>query len=408
MSARTGEANAMASSRPVLVFNCGSSSLKFGLFELPDEPVSMAHGTVSDFGTQATLDWTCRGQQRREPLAARDHVQAAQAVLGLLARHDLLAGISAVGHRVVHGGEHFSAPVRVTDAVLGRLDSLNGLAPLHNPSALAVIRECRGRLGEVPAVAVFDTAFFHALPEHVMAYALPAEWRREFGIRRYGFHGIAHRYLDQRGRAVSGAGRVVTLQLGHGCSIAAIQDGRPVETSMGFTPLEGLVMATRPGDVDPGVLLHLGGQGWSTARLETALNHHSGLLGLSGASADMRELLALEAQGHAGAGLAITAFCHRARKYLGAYIAVLGGVEAIVFGGGIGEHAPSIRQRICANMAWCGIQIDAAANAAVGGVEARISTTDAGVGVWVVPVNEELQIARELRACLAAQTEIQP
>jgi acetate kinase len=284
-------------------------------------------------------------------------------------------------------------PVRVTDQVLKELDTLSTLAPLHNPPALAAMRVCRKRLSDVPIVAVFDTAFFHDLPAPARVYALPSEWRR--GIRRFGFHGLAHRYLSKRCHEQTGARRIVTLQLGNGCSMAAIENGRPLDTSMGFTPLEGLIMASRGGDIDSGLLLHLMRQGLSTTDLADGLNHRAGLLGLSDVSADMRELLRLEESGCAGAKLAIAAFCHRARKYLGAYAAVLGGLDAVVFGGGIGEHAPSIRARICAKMNWCGLVLDSAANARVVGTEARISAEDAQVTVRVVPVNEELLIARE-------------
>lgn len=391
----------------ILVFNSGSSSLKFQLFAIREGPV--LRGALTGLGEAATARWTYRGREARETVSARDHAQAAAWVLALLADRarlgeTLLEGVAATGHRVVHGGEAFAAPARVTDEVLAQLEALEALAPLHNPPALAVIRACRARLGGVPAVAVFDTAFFHDLPEPARDYALPPEWTRSYGIRRYGFHGIAHRYLYERYLEIAGArreqSRVITLQLGHGCSIAAIRDGRPVETSMGFTPLEGLVMATRPGDLDPGILLHLAARGLSYEEMHEGLNRRAGLLGLSGTSADMEALLALEARGHAGARRAVEAFCHRARKYLGAYSAVLGGAEAVVFGGGIGEHAPSVRARVGEGLAWCGLTLDAAANRAAIGREACVSAPGSAPAVYVIPVDEELLIARETRACL--------
>jgi acetate kinase len=257
-------------------------------------------------------------------------------------------------------------------------------------------------------VGVFDTAFFHALPDHVRAYALPSPWAAgPQSIRRYGFHGLAHRYMAERYSATYAAGkpstRIITLQLGHGCSIAAIRNGQAIETSMGFTPLEGLIMATRPGDVDAGVLLHLLlHRGVTPEELNAGLNHRAGLLGLSGVTSDMRELLALEAEGHAGARLAVAAFCHRARKYVGACLAVLGGADAVVFGGGIGEHAATVRARICAGLDWAGLQLDEESNRSTCGEEARISTPDATIASYVIPVDEEALIARDTVSGLGA------
>jgi acetate kinase len=392
----------------ILVFNSGSSSLKFQLFTATGsgELKAQAKGAVNGFGPAASCHWTAGGtpQQIRKPV--HRHQEAVDWVIGLLQgsaqRGALLTdSVLSIGHRVVHGGDRFSSPVRITGQVLEEIESLASLAPLHNAPSAEVIRRCRTRLGpEVPMVAVFDTAFYHDLPDQARAYALPADWTASYGIRRYGFHGIAHRYLYERWlqieRREPSATRAITLQLGYGCSMTAIRGGSPVETSMGFTPLEGLIMATRPGDVDAGILLHLATQGKiSLDRLREGLNHRSGLLGLSGISADMRELLKLEAAGHPGAGLAIDAFCHRAQKYLGAYLAVLGGADAVVFGGGIGEHHPGIRERICAGMDWCGVVVDPERNRPAIGVEARISPDDARCPVYVIPVDEESIIARE-------------
>jgi len=397
----------------ILVFNSGSSSLKFQLFKADaNVPSSMLRGTVRGFGDKATCEWVYSGEQReRTAISVNGHADAAQCIFDLLAKRDdsgqsLLSSITAIGHRIVHGGDAFTTPTLITDRTLLALDALSPLAPLHNPLALSVVRACREHLEDVPMVAVFDTAFFHELPDYVRAYALPAEWTKQpQGIRRYGFHGLAHRHMTEHCLAISNldveSSRIISLQLGHGCSAAAIRDGRPVETSMGFTPLEGLIMATRPGDVDVGVVLSLIERGVVTAReLSDGLNHRAGLLGLSGVSADMQTLLALEAQGHAGAKFAVQAFCHRARKYLGAYLAVLGGADAIVFGGGIGEHAAEIRARICAGMEWCGLALDAQANQAAVGVEARISTADSQPVAYVIPVDEELLIAQDTLGCL--------
>jgi acetate kinase len=253
--------------------------------------------------------------------------------------------------------------------------------------------------------AVFDTAFFRDLPEHARVYAIPHDWRRSYGIRRYGFHGIAHAYLHSRHRALTRRRtvptRVVTLQLGQGCSAAALLDGRAVESSMGYTPLEGLVMGTRPGDLDPGVLLRLMRGGLDADALERALNRESGLLGLSHSSSDMRDLLEREAAGDPRAALALGVFCHRVRKYIGAYAVVLGGLDAVLFGGGIGENAPVIRARICAGLEWLGVDLDPNANAAGVGAELEISAATSAVEVYVIRVREEEAIARAAHARLA-------
>ena len=366
----------------ILVFNSGSATLKFQLFETNHAGFqSLARGSI-----EARGDYT-------------------QAALGAFAQLRATLGeswaqqLTAVGHRIVHGGERFVTPTLITPQVLSEIEALSPLAPLHNPPALEVIRAARGELGDsAPLYAVFDTAFYHDLPDAAKHYALPAEWTRKYGVRRYGFHGIAHRYLYERYTELNGkaAQRVITLQLGQGCSITALCNGRPVDTSMGYTPLEGLIMATRPGDVDAGVLLHLLRAGVNMDELSQGLNARSGLLGLSETSGDMRELLRLEVQGHEGATLAVNAFCQRARKYLGAYLAVLNGADAIVFGGGIGENAPQVRARILLNMEWCGLMLDETANAAAIGVESCISEPRSAQKVYVIPVNEELLIAKDI------------
>lgn len=308
-----------------------------------------------------------------------------------------LAKVSIASHRVVHGGERFRAPLRVDGAVEREIERLAAIAPLHNPPALRWLREARAVLGpDVPHVAVFDTAFYADLPAAATTYALPRELAARHGLRRYGFHGIAHDAMGRRWRQLHGdAGpeaRLISLQLGAGCSITATRGGRAVDTSMGFTPLEGLVMATRSGDVDPGLLLHLQRTGGMTAEaLERMLNRDSGLRGISGASGDMRELLASR---DPAARLAIEVYCRRARKYVGAFLAVLGGADAILFGGGVGEHAPEIRARILEGMAWAGIALESPRNGAANSGEARI---DAGgpVQVWVIPVDEAAILAEE-------------
>lgn len=363
-------------------------------------------GSISGFGPHSLCTWD-NGAARTTSRARIEH--HAQAVHWIFTRLDqTLAAhwetqLIGVGHRVVHGGDLFAAPVRITEAVLTDLAPLSDLAPLHNPAAVEIMRACQTRLGLlVPMIAVFDTAFFHDLPDAARHYAVPRDWYDRHGVRRYGFHGIAHRSMHRRCLEMQrGARRVITLQLGQGCSIAALHDGKPLDTSMGFTPLEGLIMATRPGDLDVGVLLYLAARGVDLAQLNEDLNYRSGLLGLSGVSADMRELLTLEKQGHAGARRAVDAFCQRARKYLGAYLALLNGADAIVFGGGIGEHAHAVRARICAGMDWCGIALDEHANQTADGTPARVSASASRIAVYVIPVDEEALIARDAHLCLA-------
>jgi acetate kinase len=388
----------------MLAFNAGSSSLKFELFASEPSWRSRVRGAVSGIGSPNPTS-QIGGGPPQSVAGVEDPAAAAKLILDRLLDGEFglePADILGCGHRVVHGGDIFSAPVRITSPVLERLAEVSALAPLHNVHALAVIDVVRDRLRDAPMVAVFDTAFFRDLPEPARVYAIPESWHADGRIRRYGFHGIAHAFLSARlnelcDRRIE---RVLSLQLGQGCSIAALHNGGPVETSMGFTPLEGLIMGTRAGDVDPGVLLHRLRQGETGSALEDDLNRRSGLLGISRASSDVRELVRLEAEGHADATLALAAFCHRIHKYLGAYTAVLGGVDAIVFGGGIGENSPEIRARICAGLEWLGLEIDARANERCIGEEAQISTDSSTIEVHVVPVREEEAIARASLQCL--------
>lgn len=399
----------------ILVFNSGSSSLKFQLFRCEaNDGVSVLQGAVRGLGGEASCEWRYGGQQHSSAVQVSDHAAAAEQVLELLESHidphrSLLDTVTAIGHRIVHGSDTFSEPVLLTAETLAQLDALSSLAPLHNPPALEVVHTCHRRLPLHPMVAVFDTTYFQELPDYVHRYALPGAWSSNaHAIRRYGFHGLAHRSMAERYCARTGSdperSRLITLQLGHGCSMAAISAGYPLETSMGFTPLEGLIMATRPGDLDAGVVLHLLESGVTPDELSEGLNHRSGLLGLSGVSSDMKTLLQLEAEGHGGAHLAVHAFVHRVRKYLGGYLAVLGGADAIIFGGGIGENAPEIRARICADMEWCDISLDAVTNRRAVGVEATISSFDSATEIHVIQVNEEVYIAQETLRMLAPST----
>jgi len=395
----------------ILVFNSGSSSLKFQLFRVEaDATISLLQGVVRGLGEKGSCEWRYGDRQQHISMTVRDHAAATNHILDLLEKQidpalSLLDGVTAVGHRIVHGGDLFTDVTLINEQSLAGLESLSELAPLHNPPALSVVHVCRMRLPQRPMVAVFDTTYFQELPDYVHRYALPHEWtQRTQAIRRYGFHGLAHRYMAERYFALTGAdseaSRLITLQLGHGCSMAALRAGYPLETSMGFTPMEGLIMSTRPGDLDVGVVLHLLEQGVAAQELNERLNYSAGLLGLSGVSGDMKQLLKLEEEGHSGASLAVQAFCHRARKYLGAYLAVLGGADAIIFGGGIGEQSPDIRARICEEMDWCGITLDVERNRNTRGVESAISAAGSSAALYVIPVDEESLIAQETLRCL--------
>ena len=372
----------MAKTVPILTVNAGSSSIRLA-----------AYTATTGEGIELLA------AQRVEP----DNRNPAEHVRQFL-RDRGLADIALVAHRVVHGGEKFLQSCLLDDESTREIERLTALAPLHNPQALRWVRACRTELGPpVPQVAVFDTAFYAALPEMARTYALPRDLAARHHIRRYGFHGLAHAAMGQRWRSLrtenDGSDRVISLQLGAGCSITATDHGAVKDTSMGFSPLEGLVMATRCGDVDAGLITHLQREAeLSPAATDRLLNESSGLLGLSGISGDMRVLLASE---NPHARLAVDLYCYRARKYIGAYLAVLGGVDAILFGGGVGENAPEIRSRILDGLEWAGIELDATENAATRGTENRISDSNSHAAVWVIPVDEAPVLAQEAMAVMA-------
>jgi acetate kinase len=391
----------------VLALNCGSATVKFQLVEIDRDSSSysrdrtLARGLIDGVGDQAK----CRFEAAGEPSSERimpvgDLAAAVRAVIEWLDSVPALRRPDAVGHRVVHGGPRYTAATLIDEAVLADLDALCEIAPLHNPATVSAIHTARQALGvAVPMVAVFDTAFHHTIPAAAATYALPWEVAQRHDIRRYGFHGLAYQYDVVRYAELVGkqpaAVNAVILHLGNGCSAAAIRNGQSVETSMGFTPLEGLVMGTRSGDVDPALVAYLARrEGMTAAEVETWLNKRAGLLGISGLANDMRKLLAAR-DANPRARLAVEVFCHRARKYLGAYLAVLGGAEAVVFSGGIGENAAAVRQEICRGMEWCGIRIDAVANAISSAEDRCVSAADSAPQVWVVHTNEEAVIARE-------------
>ncbi|MFI4891632.1 MAG: acetate/propionate family kinase [Steroidobacterales bacterium] len=401
----------------LLVFNAGSSSLKFELLEVSGNSRArrISGGAFID-----AADGSGQFVPRTTPAmpAALSGVAtlaaAAGSVLAWLADasihgSDRTREIAATVHRIVHGGERFRATTVLGDPELAALAGISELAPLHNPPALAVIGAVRKALGPaMPVIGVFDTAYYAELPEAAYQYALPPRWRTEFGIRRYGFHGTAHRSLCQGARELLGPAtvpsRIVSLQLGRGCSVTATHGTQAMATSMGFTPLEGLVMGTRSGDVDPGALLHVMERtGMSPSDMSRELNNASGLLGLSGRTAEMSDLLSLERAGERSAALAVEVFCRRARHYLAAYIAELGGVDAIVFGGGIGENCPDVRRRIIGDLGWAGIEMSPEANDASIAVAANIATPSSRAAILVIPVDEASVIAGEAAALLRRQ-----
>jgi len=401
----------------VLVLNCGSSTVKFQVIETDAERIAgdadrrVARGVVERLGGQALITLQAGDgplERHAEPL--RDHRAAIDLVLRWLvssasevAGIRSLADVHAVGHRVVHGGEHFRQSVLIDQSVADGIAECIDLAPLHNPANLKGIGAAVALLGEgVPQVAVFDTSFHATMPEVSYLYGVPYQLYRRHRIRRYGFHGTSHRYIAYRYRRLHDVPReavnIITLHLGNGCSACAIKAGASFNTSMGFTPLEGLVMGTRSGNIDPSLVEYLAAKdGMSLSEVDALLNKQSGLLGISGLTSDMRELLEESAENHdRRAELAIALFCQRVKHYMGAYLAEMGGADAIVFSGGIGENAAVIRGRICEGLEALGIVLDPDRNErTVAGAEGRISPDDARLPVYVIPTNEELLIARD-------------
>jgi acetate kinase len=391
----------------ILVFNCGSSTLKFQLIELSvtsdrnGEQKKLARGIVEHIGDASSLRFEAFGGPAKQgSVPIRGHNEAVVKVIEWLSSDPALRAFDAVGHRVVHGGDQFTTAVRIDDRVIETLESLCEIAPLHNPASVSGVRAARAVLGAaLPMVAAFDTSFHSTLADYASTYAIPYDLSLKHRIRRYGFHGIAHQYSVLRYgeicRTVEDQINIVTLHLGNGCSACAIRGGKSVDTSMGFTPLEGLVMGTRSGDLDPALVSYLADQeGVDALEVESWLNKRSGLLGISGVSNDMRKLVSAY-ETNPRARLAVDVFCYRGRKYLGAYLAALNGADAVIFSGGIGENLPFVREQICAGMEWCGLILDQDKNSSTTGVEGRISGPRSRVQVYVIPSDEEALIARE-------------
>lgn len=390
----------------ILVLNCGSSSIKYKLFDMESKDV-LAQGVVEKIGL--------KGSFLKFPLPNGDkvvlegeileHQAGIEYILGVLTSQKYgcissLSEIDAVGHRVVHGGEEFNSSVFITDEVIKKMEECIELAPLHNPPNLAGIYAVKELMGDIPQVGVFDTAFHQTMPAEAYMYGLPYSLYEKYAIRRYGFHGTSHRYVSRKGCDSLGVPyekqRIITAHIGNGGSLAAIKDGKSVDTTMGMTPVEGLLMGTRSGDVDAGIISFImEKENIGTQAISTLVNKHSGLLGVSGVSSDMRELRAAISDGNERARLAFNMFAYRIKKYIGAYAAALGGVDILMFTGGIGENVDPIREMVCEDMEFMGIKIDTAKNKEIHGDEAVISTPDSKVTVMVVPTDEEFMIASD-------------
>ena len=397
----------------VLVVNCGSSSLKFQLFDMKGEKM-LCKGLVERIGIAGSrLVYTktgCEKIVRETPM--RDHVEAIRQVMAVLC--DAACGVvkslselDAIGHRVVHGGDKFAAPAKVTATVKKLIAKCAVLAPLHNPANLQGIEACEKAAKGVPNVAIFDTAFHQTMPGCAYQYAIPRKVARKFGVRKYGFHGTSHKFLTQAAAAwlkkPLAKVNLVTCHLGNGSSIAAVKNGQCIDTTMGLTPLAGLVMGTRAGDIDAGALFYLAKQGFTVEQLDKLLNKESGFQGLTGAfGGDTRDVVAKAEKGDIDAVEALEMFGHRAALYVGGYNTLIGGADAIVMAGGIGENAAELREQIVKRLGALGVKLDKKANKAIrGGKSGVISTKDSKIPVVVIPTNEELMIARETKAVLS-------
>ncbi len=388
----------------VLVINCGSSSLKYQLIDSQTEAV-LAKGLCERIGIDGRLVYEKTGCDKEVTEAAMPtHKQAIQMVLDALVNPTTgaiadLTAIDAVGHRVVHGGEKFATSTVLTEEVINVIEECNDLAPLHNPANLIGIRACQELMPNVPMVAVFDTAFHQTMPEIAYMYGLPYEYYEKYSVRRYGFHGTSHSYVSKRAADILGKDyselKTIVCHLGNGASICAVNGGKSVDTSMGLTPLEGLIMGTRSGDVDPSILDFIAQkENLTLSEVMNVLNKKSGVEGISGVSSDFRDLAAAAKEGNHRAELAIDAFAYRVVKYIGAYVAAMNGVDAICFTAGLGENDAATRAKIVANLEYLGIAIDEEANN-IRGKEVVISTADSKVKVLTIPTNEELAICRE-------------
>ena len=394
----------------ILVINCGSSSLKYQLIDMQGEKV-LCKGLCERIGMESSMiTHEANGHKATTPAIFPTHTEAFAEVVKKMTTGegkciDDVSEISAIGHRVVHGGEKFKASCLITDEVINTIRELSPLAPLHNPANLKGIRAVQELMPEMPQVGVFDTAFHQTMPKEAFMYALPYELYEKYGVRRYGFHGTSHRYVSQRvceflGVKAEGK-KIITCHIGNGASIAAVKDGKCVDTSMGLTPLEGLIMGTRSGDVDGGALTFIEKKlGLDADGLSDLLNKKSGMLGITGVSSDMREIEKAFEEGNERAKLAFDMYFYRIRKYIGAYAAAMDGCDIIVFTAGVGENQPSLREEVCKKLTYLGVEIDVEKNKNLRGKEALISTPESKVAVCVIPTDEELMIASDTMALL--------
>jgi len=391
----------------ILVINCGSSSLKYQLFEMDNEKV-LAKGIVERIGINGSVLTHKVGSEKFiKETPMNNHTDAIKYVIEALVdkEHGVishLSEINAVGHRVVHGGERYSKSAIVNDEVLSDLEDLSKLAPLHNPANIIGIKACRELMPNVPMVIVFDTSFHQTMPKNAYMYAIPYEIYEKYGVRKYGFHGTSHDYVAHKAAEFLGKNiedlKIITCHLGNGSSLCAVDGGKSIDTSMGFTPLEGIAMGTRSGDIDPAVIPFLVKEtGKDIDEILNILNKQSGVLGLSGVSSDFRDIEAAKDEGNERAKLALEVFCYRVKKYIGAYIAALGGIDVIVFTAGVGENGPYTRKECCRGLEFLGIKLDDELNKVRGELK-EISTEDSKVKVLVVPTDEELMIARDTKA----------
>lgn len=387
----------------ILVVNCGSSSLKFQLIDSETEEVA-ASGLCERIGLDGALIYKVNGDKIKQEIDLPDHEVAIKKVLDTLLDKEIgvltsLDEIGAIGHRMVHGGEKFSSSVIINEEIIKQIETCNDLAPLHNPANLLGVRACQEVMPGVPNVVVFDTAFHQTMPSKAYLYALPKEYYEKYGVRRYGFHGTSHSFVSKRLAELAGLdinnSRMIICHIGSGASISAIKDGKSVDTSMGMTPLEGLMMGTRSGDMDPAIIEFIcQKENITVQEMTTILNKKSGALGLSGLSNDYRDLVEAAQGGNQDAINALDVMVYRVIKYIGAYYMALGGVDAIALTAGVGENNLELRAKIVEGLSAIGIKLDVEANA-VRGDERKISTDDSAAQVWVVPTNEELAIARE-------------
>lgn len=401
----------------IIVLNCGSSSIKYQLFDMTDEHV-MAKGIVEKIGLHGSFLQNQRddGDDVRLEGEIYDHQQGIEYILGILTskKHGSLKSfedINAIGHRVVHGGEKFSGSVLITKDVIEEMEEVIDLAPLHNPPNLKGIYAMQELLPDIPQVGVFDTAFHQTMPARAYMYAIPYSLYKKYGIRRYGFHGTSHRYVSKQACKLLGCRyeekKIITCHLGNGASMTAVKNGESIDTSMGLTPVEGLIMGTRSGDLDLGILTYImQKEELSLATANTLINKFSGMLGVSGISSDMRDIEKAAEEGNERAKLSLDMYAYRLKKYIGAYTAAMGGLDILVFTGGIGENDIYIRQMACSGMEYLGIKLDAKLNKEKVNKKGLISTADSKVQVVVMPTNEELVIARDTMAIVTKKIKV--